>query len=130
MRRRLATMLLLLALSTFAPRAGAEPTPDLTRPRSTSARRHKIQGWVLMSFGIAHFVIATITGFYYLGEDLSCRTDPNCRNEDIASPIAAFTTVCLGGIFTAAGVPVYVSGANALAREKSTPQASLLTVSF
>ena len=133
MRKRLPTIALFLALTTLAPPlAGADPPAHVARPRApqTRAHRRKIQGAVLMALGIAHLAIATITGFYWLGEERSCQADPSCRDEDIATPIAALTTVALGGIFSAVGVPVYVSGANGVARQPATAQAPLLTVAF
>jgi len=109
-------MMLLLALPMLA--------------RAEPAQRRKMQGRVLMSLGIIHLIGASIAGAVMLGEDESCRRDPGCRNEDWVSPIAAFTTVALGGLFSAVGVPLYVSGANGVARETSLAQAPLLTVRF
>jgi hypothetical protein len=131
MRRRLPTMVLLLGLPMFAPRlGGAEPPAGVARPRDTQAQRHKMQGRVLMSLGIIHLIGATIAGAVMLGEQQSCHPETGCRNEDLATPIAAFTTVAIGGIFSAIGIPLYVSGANGVARQTLTAQSPLLTVAF
>ena len=120
MRLKTTLWLLLAMLTLFAARpAVAEPRPRL----------HKMQGRVLMSLGIIHLIGATIAGAVMLGEQETCHPI-DCRNEDIVSPITAFTTVALGGLFTAIGVPLYVSGANGIARETAAAPRPFVTIAF
>lgn len=55
-----------------------------------------------------------------MARGFSCRL-PSCRNEDFVSPIAAYTLLGTGAIFNGVGVPLYISGANELARNQSPP---------
>jgi uncharacterized iron-regulated membrane protein len=125
-------LLVLTFVTMLARPAVAEQPADTLRPRATNARArlHKMQGRVLMSLGIIHLIGASIAGAVMLGEDQACRRNPECRNEDYVSPIAAFTMVGLGGLFSAVGVPLYVSGANGVARETAASPRPLVAFEF
>ncbi len=116
-----------LLFVTAAPtRAQSLTPPSLSLER---ARGRKAGGKALMALGIIHLIGAAISGSVMIGASANCQP-PECLNEDWVTPIATWTTLAFGLIFSSAGIPLYVSGANGVARATVQPTASGVIVRF
>jgi hypothetical protein len=81
-----------------------------------SAMKMQIRGATLMGAGIYHLVGATIAGGFAV-QEYKCGRTAGCESWGVGTA-AAWSTLALGIIFTAAGIPTYIEGTTRLHKMK------------
>jgi hypothetical protein len=126
-------MILTLAFAAQLLTAQLQP-PILPAPEHAQALEHarvrKATGMTWMVTGLVHLGVAGILGAVWIGTSVECSRNPSCRNEDFVTPSAAGALLGAGVIASAIGVPIYVSGANRVARLRVEPRATGLALRF